>query len=564
MADASAREGSSSESLLAVTVVRSLLVSVMCLVLLPLPGLSASGGVGGACGGVVDDGFADVVGSVHEPAVDCVVAWEVARGVSATRFGGGAVVTRAQMASFVANVVIRTGGDLPVGRDAFGDDDASVHEGNINRLAAVGVVAGRGRGFAPDVAVSRGQMATFLVRAYAYRVGAPLPAGADAFADDDGQVHESAINQAAAAGLATGDARGRFRPSAAVRRDQMAAFVARLLDLFDRVGVFTGVMCQPPFAPHDESVFPKALDLDRDTPGYETGAFVGGTPSEPGHREGQDEALVRRELEELLTRRLHGDAGRVAAVMTLVDEPWLVAKVPDIELRAATVALHGLVGGDAAVASLQQDFHRAAFVTFPDDLRNGIGLALFEQAGNGRPSAVFNDRYRHEHWLRWAPIMVHEVTAHLDRSQSGYEELFGNYAQAIVYGQLLLEQPQLAAAEASILRVNNAILLAWLNTRHQSGAPSLLADVGSVFPGGRQLARFSDTFPLDDPPSAANPWAREVMTEISGVSAEGLAFDERMLGVLDGHHAVFGDADRVRLGNALNLDLASEPGTCPA
>lgn len=49
-------------------------------------------------------------------------------------------------------------------------------------------------------------------------------------------MHRQAIDAAASAGLATGTGPATFSPSATVRRDQMATFVSRLLELFVRAG----------------------------------------------------------------------------------------------------------------------------------------------------------------------------------------------------------------------------------------------------------------------------------------------------------------------------------------
>jgi hypothetical protein len=180
--------------------------------------------------GVPDAGFTDVAqGSTHAAAVDCLAWWRV------TQPAGGYApqdqVTRGQMASFLVRVVAATGQALPPGRDAFPDDTGSPHAAAIDALAAAGVVAGFPDGtFRPQEPVNRAQMASFLVRAAERRTGR-LAASADFFTDDDGLVHEPAIDKAAGAGIAGGTAEGRYSPYPTVRRDQMASFVVRLLDL---------------------------------------------------------------------------------------------------------------------------------------------------------------------------------------------------------------------------------------------------------------------------------------------------------------------------------------------
>ena len=74
----------------------------------------------------------------------------------------------------------------------------------------------------PDDAVSRAQMAGFLVRAL------NLPAATkDYFSDDNNSSLEAAINATAEAGLTGGCGDGKYCPSTAVTREQMAAFLLR-------------------------------------------------------------------------------------------------------------------------------------------------------------------------------------------------------------------------------------------------------------------------------------------------------------------------------------------------
>jgi hypothetical protein len=211
----------------------------------PVPGVSTppapappsptpSGATDAACppGLVPEDGFTDVPdASTHEANVDCVVWWQVSTG---TPHGYAPLVgvTRAQMASFLARLIERSGGELPAQpADAFSDDDGSVHELRINQLAALGVAGGRGGGrFAPQDPVDRAQMATFLTRAFEARTGTALPPAEDRFPDDATSVHQDRINQAAAAGFTSGTGDGGYAPFAPVRRDGMATFLARVLN----------------------------------------------------------------------------------------------------------------------------------------------------------------------------------------------------------------------------------------------------------------------------------------------------------------------------------------------
>lgn len=169
--------------------------------------------------------FADDDGNVHEGAIEAIVAEGITSGcvTTAKRYCPLSKVTRGQMATFLSRAL-----SLPAAsRDHFSDDDGTTHEDAINRVAEAGITTGDASGaFKPGSPVSRGQMASFLVRAL------DLPAtSSDHFGDDDGTTHEDSINRVAEAGIASGGTDGRFRPGAAVQRDQMASFLTRALGL---------------------------------------------------------------------------------------------------------------------------------------------------------------------------------------------------------------------------------------------------------------------------------------------------------------------------------------------
>jgi len=171
--------------------------------------------------GGADDGlpFSDIASS---PFVDEII-WMADEGIT-LGCGGGRFcpkdsVSRGEMASFLARAFA-----LPVASDDyFTDDDGLSHEDNINRLAQAGITTGCSQTeFCPHGLVSRGQMASFLDRA----LGLPV-ASVDYFSDDDGTAHEEAINPVAEASITTGCAPAMYCPSGLVNRQQMAAFLYR-------------------------------------------------------------------------------------------------------------------------------------------------------------------------------------------------------------------------------------------------------------------------------------------------------------------------------------------------
>ncbi len=139
-------------------------------------------------------------------------------------------VTRGQMAAFLARAL-----DLPHGApDAFSDDDQSIFQADINALAGAGIAKGcnppKNTLYCPDDVVTRGQMAAFLDRAFHFAV----ESAGDSFIDDEGSIFEADINRLAAAGITRGcnpPTNSQYCPDDPVRRDQMATFLARSLGL---------------------------------------------------------------------------------------------------------------------------------------------------------------------------------------------------------------------------------------------------------------------------------------------------------------------------------------------
>ena len=163
--------------------------------------------------------FSDANGTTFAGEIDWLADAGITTGCSREQFCPKSAVTREQMASFLARAM-GLGGTPP---DVFTDDEASPHENDINRIAAAGVTVGCGGGrFCPSQVVPREQMASFLARALGLQGNAP-----DVFTDDEASVHEDDINRIAAAGVTNGCGSGRYCPQSAVLREQMAAFLYR-------------------------------------------------------------------------------------------------------------------------------------------------------------------------------------------------------------------------------------------------------------------------------------------------------------------------------------------------
>ncbi len=136
-------------------------------------------------------------------------------------------VTRGQMAAFLVRALDLT----DTLNDPFTDDD-SIFEADIEKLAAAGITKGCNPPtydrFCPDSKVTRDQMAAFLVRA----IGYVDDGGGDLFIDDEDSIFESDIDKLSPAGVTKGcnpPVNDMYCPGSVVTRGQMAAFLHRAL-----------------------------------------------------------------------------------------------------------------------------------------------------------------------------------------------------------------------------------------------------------------------------------------------------------------------------------------------
>lgn len=177
--------------------------------------------------------FIDDDGNVHEAAIEAIAAVGVTKGCNPPTnnlYCPADQVTRGQMAAFLVRAL-----DLPAAtQDYFVDDNGSVFEADINALARSEVTKGcnppTNDRFCPDDPVTRGQMAAFLVRA----LGLTDPGVGDLFVDDDASVFQSDIDKLATEGITKGcnpPTNDRFCPDDPVLRDQMGSFLQRALGL---------------------------------------------------------------------------------------------------------------------------------------------------------------------------------------------------------------------------------------------------------------------------------------------------------------------------------------------
>ena len=161
---------------------------------------------------IVDNskGFIDTRNHWAEDAIDFVSARGLVNGMSATIYAPNNSTTRAQLWTILAR-----------------QNDADLSGGSVWYEKAQNWAKDKGvsDGANPNAAINRAQMVTMLWRA----VGQPVPAAAATFTDVSADAYYAgAVSWAVENGITTGVGGGKFDPTGACTRAQIAAFLTRL------------------------------------------------------------------------------------------------------------------------------------------------------------------------------------------------------------------------------------------------------------------------------------------------------------------------------------------------
>ena len=180
------------------------------------------------CAAFTRVGFIDDDDSIFESDIEWMFANGYTKGCNPPandRYCPDDFVTRGQMAAFLARAL----GLTEQADNPFTDDDSSIFQNDIEKLAASGITKGcnppANDRYCPDELVTREQMAAFLTRALGLTAQADDP-----FTDDDDSIFEADIEKLAAEGITKGcnpPVNDRYCPDDFVTRGQMAAFLRR-------------------------------------------------------------------------------------------------------------------------------------------------------------------------------------------------------------------------------------------------------------------------------------------------------------------------------------------------
>ena len=184
---------------------------------------------------IIDPTFTDVPESHWASSyIETLFANGVTGGCGSGNYCPDSVVTRAQMAVFLLKTKYGSSYAPPAGSGSmFGDVPGSYWSVNwIEQLATEGITGGCGNGnYCPDAAVTRGQMAVFLLKAKS-GLGYSPPAASGVFGDVSTSYWSANwIEQLASEGITGGCGNGNYCPDNSVTRAQMAVFLVKTFSL---------------------------------------------------------------------------------------------------------------------------------------------------------------------------------------------------------------------------------------------------------------------------------------------------------------------------------------------
>ena len=186
--------------------------------------------IGVDCANVQPTPFTDIEPThySYEPAA-CIYQLGLTTGTSATTYSPDNVVTRGQMAAFLARLfTIATGLDCQGSTPFLDVPSGTYFTEAVGCIYQLGLTTGTSATtYSPDNVVTRGQMAAFLARLYSTLLETTCD-GAHPFEDIDANAYYSGpAGCIYTLGITTGTSATTYSPDNVVTRDQMAAFLAR-------------------------------------------------------------------------------------------------------------------------------------------------------------------------------------------------------------------------------------------------------------------------------------------------------------------------------------------------
>ena len=321
-----------------------------------------------------------------------------------------------------------------------------------------------------------------------------------------------------------------------------------------------------PFAPTNRDLFFT----------YDHPAWADVTPPHNPELPMPSEAETRDQLQAFLEQRFPCAPDRVADALAVYGDPEARQKFPDPTLRAALAALTGTVGEPAITFLLYRT--PVALVNFGIYVQPEVGFPGRVAGAGVSPDRtrfiVIDRRYRFVPFGAFSALLVHEAlhTGDDDDIAGLPEEALATAVEALVYMEMLLTDPTLAALPDELTRSNNNPIAVARLTSGPNGTDRISLFVpdsdASIDPLSLEpLTEFYEYYAVHSSPD--DPGFRQRETDghwllqevLMTLAAPGtklpnqVRFDDDTVEFVDGNQAALSPAELIAVACILELDV---------
>jgi hypothetical protein len=189
---------------------------------------------------------------------------------------------------------------------------------------------------------------------------------------------------------------------------------------------------------------------------------------------------------------------------------------------------------------------------------------------DGGPVIVVHPGFDREPFVALAPLFAHEGF-HQDLAVGLHEEVIATYLETLVWAEHLLADPSLARTGTRTVRRANTMLLLALNSGGRSfpdlglraaphRQPVANTTPGAATPTVDFVGEVESRYRLTAAgPSPGVPYARRVVSRVTGTTPPHVGFDDETIDLLDGRTQLFSPDDVLALLATLELRPATGP-----
>jgi hypothetical protein len=253
----------------------------------------------------------------------------------------------------------------------------------------------------------------------------------------------------------------------------------------------------------------------------------------------------------------------------LLDNPTLVAKIPDLRLRVAAVNLKNTAGEAVLNDLLAKNglISQVRFYDFNDP--SFLSSAGSDPDQPGKTIISVSDRYQYENPLRLTAPLAHEGL-HTDKIITAREERIAHNLETRIDMQVLLSAPSLASLGTELARRKNTETMGLLNSGNEMPGQYLneFTSHGNIFPAPepydcddpsvtRPTANFAASF--NGPFTASSPGNSALTQELKATTGKNTnkpAFNDVTETFMATNTNLSPD-QLTRVGRILNLDTSS-------